>query len=100
MGAGARTEKAEIRVQNPLHTAVPFQTVPVRGTYRGGADTFVRVQRWEGGRWQAFPVPAKTDRTGAFTAYVELAEPRRHRLRVVDVRGEVTSDSFVVVIAR
>ena len=100
VGAGARTEKAEIRVQNPLHTAVPFQTVPVRGTYRGGADTFVRVQRWEGGRWQAFPVPAKTDRTGAFTAYVELAEPRRHRLRVVDVRGEVTSDSFVVVIAR
>lgn len=99
-GAAPRSDEAQIRVQESVHTAAPFQTVPVRGTYSGGVDTFVRIERWEDGRWRAFPVPAKTDRAGAFTAYVELAQPRRHRLRVVDDREGVTSEPFVVVIAQ
>jgi hypothetical protein len=79
------------------NSARPFETVPIEGTYRGGADTFLRVQRWEGGNWLTFPVPAKTDQSGMFTAYVELG-PGRYQLRVVHLGSGVTSKPFVLVI--
>ena len=94
-------EDAEvIRLESSAHSAKPFETVRISGTYRGGAATFVRVQRWEDGKWRAFPVPAKTDASGEFTAYVELAKPRRYRLRVLDPRSGVTSEPILLVIRR
>jgi hypothetical protein len=57
-------------------SARPFQTVRIQGTYRGGAGIFLSVQRWEGGKWLAFPLPTKTDQSGRFTAYVELGQHR------------------------
>jgi hypothetical protein len=96
----AAPEIEEIRLQDSAHSAEPHETVPLRGTYSGGAETFVRVQRWEGGTWRTFPVPAKTDRSGEFTAYVELGQPRRYRLRVVDPESGVSSEPFVLVIRR
>ena len=53
-------------------SARPFEAVRIQGTYDGGAETFLRVQRWERGMWLDFPLPTKTDRSGQFTAYVEL----------------------------
>lgn len=78
----------------------PFQPVRIHGTYRGGADTFLHVQRWEGRKWLAFPLPTKTDQAGQFTTYVELAQPGRYRLRVLDPDAGVMSRTFVVVIKR
>jgi hypothetical protein len=66
--------------------------------YPGGADTFVRAQRWEAGKWLDFPVPTKTDQSGKFTAYVELDQPGRYQLRILDPKSGVTSTSFVLVI--
>ena len=62
------------------------------------ADTFLRVQRWEEGKWLAFPVPTKTDQSGRFTAYVEFGQPGRYRVRVLDPDSGVTSEPFVLVI--
>jgi hypothetical protein len=56
------------------------------------------VQRWEDGKWLDFPLPTKTDKSGQFTAYVELGEPGRHRLRLLDPSAGLTSKPFVVVI--
>jgi hypothetical protein len=78
--------------------ARPFQTVRIEGMYRGGPDTFLRVQRWEGGEWLDFPVPTKTDQSGRFTTYVELGQPGRYRLRLLDPDSGLTSKPFVVVI--
>jgi hypothetical protein len=86
-----------IQLEDLPNSARPFETVPIRGTYPGGADTFLRVQRWEGGNWLTFPVPAKTDQSGMFTAYVELG-PGRYQLRVVHLGSGVTSKPFVLVI--
>jgi hypothetical protein len=86
-----------IQLEDLPNSARPFETVPIEGTYRGGADTFLRVQRWEGGNWLTFPVPAKTDQSGMFTAYVELG-PGRYQLRVVHLGSGVTSKPFVLVI--
>ena len=44
----------------------------------------------------AFPIPAKTDKSGRFTAYVELGQPSRYRLRVLDPDAGVKSKPFVL----
>ena len=93
-------EGKTIQVEDPADSAKSFQTVPIHGTYRGGPDTFLRVERWEGGKWVAFPVPTKTDQWGQFTAHVELGRPGRYRLRVLDPDSGVTSKPFLLVIKR
>jgi hypothetical protein len=102
-GAGANTcsgspEEEAIQLEDLGDSARPFQPVRIQGTYHGGGDTFLRVQRWEGGKWLAFPLPTKTDQSGQFTAYVELGQPGRYRLRVLDPDSGVTSKTFVLVI--
>ena len=89
-----------IQTEASAGSAKPFQTVGIQGTYHGGADTFLRVERWEGDMWVAFPVPTKTDQSGQFTAYVELGRPGRYRLRVLDPHSGVKSKPFVLVIKR
>jgi hypothetical protein len=91
-------DESTIQLEDLADSARPFQTVRIQGTYRGGAGTFLSVQRWEGGRWLAFPLPTKTDQSGRFTAYVELGQPGRYRLRVLDPESGVTSKTFVLAI--
>jgi hypothetical protein len=92
------TSEPAIQLENLAASARPFQTVRIEGTYRSGPDTFLQVQRWEGGKWLSFPLPAKTDNSGQFTAFVELGQPGRYRLRVVDTHSGVASKTFVLAI--
>ena len=92
------TPPGVIQLADPADSAKPSETVPIQGTYGGAADTFLRIERWEGGKWLPFPILTKTDRSGEFTAYVELGQPGRHRLRVVDPDTGVASKPFVLVI--
>ena len=87
-----------IHLEKPPNSAKPFQTVRIRGTYRGGAGTFLRVQRWEGGIWLDFPVPTKTNQSGEFTAYVEVGQPGRYWLRVCDPDSDVDSEPFALIV--
>jgi hypothetical protein len=91
-------EEKTIQLEDLANSTRPFQTVRIQGTYHGGANTFLRVQRWEGSKWLAFPIPTKTDQSGQFTTYVELGQPGRYRLRVLDPNSGVTSKPFVLVI--
>jgi hypothetical protein len=75
-----------------------LEAVRIQGTYRGGPDTFLRVQRWEGGKWLNFPLHTQTDQSGQFTTYVELEQPGRYPLRVVEPDSGVASKTFVLVI--
>jgi hypothetical protein len=102
-GAGDNTgsssaEEKTIQVKDVVSSARPFQPVRIQGTYRGGPDTFLQVQRWEGGNWLNFPLPSKTDQSGQFTTYVELGQPGQYRLRVLDPDSGVTSKPFVLAI--
>jgi cytoskeletal protein RodZ len=96
--SGSAEEQRTIEPEDLADSAKPFQTVRIQGTYRGGGDTFLRVQRWEGGKWLDFPLPTKTDESGRFTAYVELGQPGRYALRVRDPDSGVTSKILVLVI--
>jgi hypothetical protein len=92
------TQAETISVSGLADSARPYQTVPISGTYRGSSKAFLHVQRWEQGKWRAFPLPAKTDQSGQFTAYVELGQPSRYRLRVLHPDSGRTSEPFVLVI--
>jgi hypothetical protein len=96
--SGSPEERQTIELEHLAKSARPFQPVRIQGMYRGGADAFVRVQRWEGGKWLDFPVPTKTDQSGQFTTQVEFGQPGRYRLRVLDPDSGVTSKPFVLVI--
>jgi hypothetical protein len=96
--AGDGRKEPTLQLEDLPDPARPFQTVRVKGTYRGGPDTFLQVQRWEGGEWLAFPLPTKTDNSGQFTAFVEFGQPGRYWLRVVDPNSGVTSNTFALVI--
>jgi hypothetical protein len=95
---GESAEGDTIQLEDLVKTARPFETVRIQGMYHGGANTFLRVQRWEAGKWLAFPLPTKSDPSGRFTAYVEFGQPGRYRLRVLHPGSGVTSKSFVLVI--
>jgi hypothetical protein len=79
-------------------SGTPSQTVAIHGRFSGPAGTFLRVQHWEGGKWLDYPLTAKTDRSGKFTAYVEPGAPGRYQLRVLDSDSLATSKTFVLVI--
>jgi serine/threonine protein kinase len=87
-----------IQIAGAEHTGKPFEAVPVQGTLRGGSNTLLRTEHWEGGRWVAFPFPTHADRSGRFTSFVELDEPGRYRIRVADPGSGVKSRPFVLVI--
>jgi hypothetical protein len=91
-------EEPTIQLEDLPDRARPFEAVRIQGTYRGEGDTFLRVQRWEGGKWLDFPLPTKTDSSGRFTAFIELGQPGRYRLRVLDPDSGVASKPFVLVI--
>jgi non-ribosomal peptide synthetase-like protein len=95
---GTGRHESTIQLEDLSDSAKPFEAVRIQGTYRGGAGTFLRVQLWEGGKWLDFPLPTKTDQAGQFTTYVELGQPGRYSLRVLDPDSGVTSKPFVVVI--
>lgn len=86
-----------LRLERSSYVGNPFETILIRGTYVGApADTTLRVQRREDDRWVDFPLPAATDETGRFSAYVELGSPGRYRLRIADPEGGATSDVVVL----
>jgi hypothetical protein len=90
--------ESTIQLEDLAASARPFEAVRIQGTYRGGAGIFLRVQRWEGGKWLDFPLPTKTDQSGQFITQAEFGQPGSYRLRVLDPDSGVTSKPFVVVI--
>ncbi len=91
-------DQKTIQLVSSAKSAKSWQTVAIEGTYVGRAEVLLRVQQWEAGKWRAFPMPAKTDKSGRFTAYVELGRPSRYRLRVLDPNAGVKSKPIELVI--
>jgi hypothetical protein len=96
-GSGSAATET-IQLEDLADSARPFEAVRIQGTYRGGAGTFLRVQRWEGGKWLDFPLPTKTDQSGQFITQAEFGQPGRYRLRVLDPDSGVASRPFVLVV--
>jgi hypothetical protein len=91
-------DTSSIQLEDLATSARPFEAVRIQGAYRGGAGTFLRLQRWEAGKWLDFPLPTKTDESGQFITQAEFGRPGRYWLRVLDPDSGVMSKPFVVVI--
>jgi hypothetical protein len=91
-------QESTIQLEDLPDRARPFEAVRIQGMYPEAGDTFLRVQRLEGGKWLDFPQPTKPDSSGQFTAFIELDQPGRYRLRVFDPDSGVASKTFVLVI--
>ena len=48
--SGSVEEGETIQVDDVADSGRPFETVRIQGAYHGGADTLLRVQRWEEGK--------------------------------------------------
>ena len=94
---GTGSAAGPIELERP-GSAEPFQTVRIQGMYRGGSDSLLRVQREEDGKWLSFPLPFITDGSGRFTTYVELGNPGRYRIRVLDPATGVKSKSVMLTV--
>jgi hypothetical protein len=99
-GPGAApAEDPRIEVVLPTRLAAPFEPVRVRGTHTGSPGTaFLRVQRWERGGWRDFPLPTRADEAGRISTYVELGQPGRYPIRVLDPESGVASEPVVLVV--
>ena len=84
----------------PVMDARRFETVPIRGTYHGGRETLLRVQRREGNKWTNFPIPTVTDTKGRFSTHIELERPGPYWIRVMDAQAEVASAELVLNVRR
>jgi len=76
---------ARIETTSSTYFGRPFETIQIPGRYRGvRGPTQLRVQIEQPGGWTQYPLPAVTQPSGQFRAFVELGGPRRYRLRIVD----------------
>ena len=91
-GSEQPVDPGAIELEPATTSAEPFQAVRLEGRHQASPGTFLRVERWERGRWRAFPLPTRTDASGHFTAHVEFGQPGRYRVRVVDPGSGATSE--------
>ena len=85
---------------SPVSTfASPNEIVHLTGRYRHlPTRQRLHVQLRRHRRWITFPLPAVTDASGRFTAFVDLARPGPNRVRVIDRRtGDVSNVVTVTV---
>lgn len=75
----------------------PMGQIDLTGVYPGGEAAVLRVQRFEGGRWEDFPVTASvTNET--FATYVQSSMLGVNRFRVVDTDNREASNEVRVTI--
>jgi hypothetical protein len=76
---------SRIETTSSTYFGRPFETIQIQGRYRGvPRPTRLRVQIQQPSGWTQYPLPAVTQPSGQFRAFVELGGPKRYRLRIVD----------------
>jgi hypothetical protein len=99
-GSGSPTDGAIVLTRTTL-AGHPFRVVPVAGEWKAPHSTSrrkVRVEVARDGVWTPFPLPAVTDSSGRFTAFLNLEAPGRYQVRVVGNGGEPASAPATVIV--
>jgi hypothetical protein len=90
---------SRIETTSWIYFAKPFQTVQIAGQYQGvQGPTELRVQLRKPRGWTQFPLPAVTDPSGKFRAFVELGKPGQYRLRIVDAKRDRASGVLTLLV--
>lgn len=75
-----------------------YERIDLNGTYSAPDDTYLQVQRDEGGQWVDFPTNARVSSGGTFSTYVETGRNGPNRFRVVDPVTSETSNVVTITI--
>ncbi len=79
-------------------TAVaPMGQIDLTGSYPGGDGAILQVQRFEGGRWVAFPVTMSVS-DDSFSTYVQTGQTGANKFRVADAGAGAFSNPVTVTV--
>ena len=73
----------------------PMEEIYLTGVYPGGEGAVLQVQRFEGGKWEDFPVDAVVSGE-TFSTYVQTAQTGVNQFRVRDTSGPAVSNEVRV----
>ncbi len=90
-------KKGDIQLAISPVTARPMERVNLTGTYKGGDNLQLQVQRFEDGDWADFGVAANV-KVGTFETYVMTGRAGEQRFRVYDPRTRKGSNVVMVTI--
>jgi hypothetical protein len=74
-----------------------MQQIDLTGVYPGGEGAILRVQRFESGQWQDFPVTASVSNQ-TFSMYVQTSRPGVNKFRVIDTDSQLASNAVRVTV--
>jgi hypothetical protein len=74
-----------------------MQQIDLTGIYPGGEGAILRVQRFESGQWQDFPVTASVSNQ-TFSTYVQTSRSGVNKFRVVDTDSGLKSNPVRVTV--
>jgi hypothetical protein len=100
-GPGSQQKKPTITLRAASATVRRHEIVPLTGRYvaHSGTKQSLHVQVRRHRRWITFPLPAVSNQSGRFKAFVELGHRGVNRLRVIDrSTGHVSNVTAVTVL--
>ncbi len=74
-----------------------MQQIDLTGIYPAGEGAILRVQRFESGHWQDFPVTASVSNQ-TFSTYVQTSRPGVNKFRVIDTDTRLASNPVRVTV--
>ena len=92
-----KKEKPRISLSAGENSVSPMQQIDLTGIYPGGEGAILRVQRFENGQWQDFPVTASVSNQ-TFSTYVQTSRTGVNKFRVIDTDTQLASNPVRVTI--
>jgi hypothetical protein len=101
---GTSTSEPDADRRSPIETTSrtyfgrPFETIRIEGRYVGvHTPRTLRVELRQAHGWRRFPLPAVTEPSGRFHAYLELGAGQ-YRVRLVDAVKDRASGAVTVMV--
>jgi hypothetical protein len=94
----ATEQKTQISLSAGENSVSPMQQIDLTGVYPGGEGAILRVQRFESGQWQDFPVTASVSNQ-TFSTYVQTSRSGVNKFRVIDTDSQLASNAVRVTVS-
>jgi hypothetical protein len=94
----ATKQETQISLSAGENSVSAMQQIDLTGVYPGGEGAILRVQRFESGQWQDFPVTASVSNQ-TFSTYVQTSRPGVNKFRVIDTDTQLASNAVRVTVS-
>jgi hypothetical protein len=94
----SKEPETEISLSAGQTEVSPMEQIDLTGVFPGGEGAILQVQRFEGGKWEDFPVTASVSNE-TFSTYIQTSQAGVNRFRVVDTDSRKASNEVRVKIS-